>query len=237
MLIRDDEGQYSDVVYVQDHLGSARAKVKDRNNIIGEYDYLPYGELTSYSTAEYANDFLYGGKELEAGHDVLWYDSGARYQTTHGIFTSLDPLAEKCYSISPYAYCAGNPIFFVDDSGNDLVIVGKGNSSVTFKTDLVNMSVNISRLGVDWNGNYSFEGNELLEAALDIAGVFDPTGVADAANASLQLSEGKYGDAFVSALGLIPYVGDVAKQEWAKTYGSSTTLSKESHIQRTVERI
>ena len=210
-IIRDNEGLYSDIVYIQDHLGSTRTKVKDGGTVIGEYDYLPYGELASYSTVEYANDFLYGGKELEAGHNVLWYDSGARYQTTHGIFTSPDPLAEKYYSISPYAYCAGNPIFFVDYSGDDLVIVGKGNSSVTFKTDLVNMSVNISRLGVDWKGNYSFEGNELLGAALDIAGVFDPTGVADAANASLQLSEGKYGEAFVSALGLIPYVGDVAK--------------------------
>jgi hypothetical protein len=29
----------------------------------------------------------------------------------------LDPLAEKYYSISPYAYCAGNPIYYVDPDG------------------------------------------------------------------------------------------------------------------------
>ena len=161
--------------------------------------------------SERSNDYLFGGKELESAHDVSWYDSGARYQTTHGIFTSQDPLAEKYYSISPYAYCAGNPIYFIDDSGNDLVIVGKENSSVTFKTNLVNLSVNVSGIGVDWHGNYTLNGDDILGAALDIAGIFDPTGTADAANASLQFSQGKFGDAFVSALGIIPYAGDLAK--------------------------
>ena len=27
-----------------------------------------------------------------------------------GIFTGIDPLAEKYYHLSPYAYCAGNPV-------------------------------------------------------------------------------------------------------------------------------
>ena len=117
MIIRDADGRYSTVVYVRDHLGSTRARVKDGETVIGEYDYLPYGELTSYSDVEYANDFLYGGKEYEIIHDIKWYDSGARYQTTHGIFTSQDPLAEKYYSISPYAYCNNNPINSTDFLG------------------------------------------------------------------------------------------------------------------------
>lgn len=29
----------------------------------------------------------------------------------------MDPLAEKYYSISPYAYCLNNPIRFIDYNG------------------------------------------------------------------------------------------------------------------------
>ncbi len=37
----------------------------------------------------------------------------------------MDPLAEKYYSISPYAYCAGNPVNLVDPDGHfPHVIVG-----------------------------------------------------------------------------------------------------------------
>ncbi len=32
---------------------------------------------------------------------------------------SIDPMAEKYYGISPYAYCAGNPVNFVDKDGRD----------------------------------------------------------------------------------------------------------------------
>ena len=34
-----------------------------------------------------------------------------------GRFTTLDPLAEKYPNISPYAYCNGNPVNFVDPDG------------------------------------------------------------------------------------------------------------------------
>ncbi len=32
----------------------------------------------------------------------------------------MDPLAEKYYSISPYAYCTGNPVRFIDPNGQDI---------------------------------------------------------------------------------------------------------------------
>lgn len=41
-----------------------------------------------------------------------------------GRFTSVDPLAEKYYSISPYAYVANNPMKYVDLRGNSLTHVG-----------------------------------------------------------------------------------------------------------------
>ena len=46
------------------------------------------------------------------------YDSHARfYDSMIGRTTSQDPLAEKYYEMSPYLWCAGNPIKFGDKNG------------------------------------------------------------------------------------------------------------------------
>ena len=60
------------------------------------------------------------------GYDT--YDYGARgYYPAMGRFTSVDPLAEKYYSISPYAYCAGNPVKFIDPNGKEKILAITGN--------------------------------------------------------------------------------------------------------------
>lgn len=117
----------------------------------------------------------------------------------------------KLIGISPYAYCGGDPVSIIDEEGQDLVHIGLNKSSVTFKTDLVDKSFDAGKIGIDWGGELTFEGDELLSAALDIAGVVDPTGVADLANAGLQLQNGEFLGAAISAIGVIPYAGDLAK--------------------------
>ena len=98
--------------YITDHLGSTRVVLNNAGSVLERYDYYPYGEKIDVSVANTGNtDYLYTGKESQnALFGINWYNSGARFQTTDGIFTSIDPLAEKYYYLSPYAYCAGNPI-------------------------------------------------------------------------------------------------------------------------------
>ena len=62
----------------------------------------------------------YNGKEFDRTHGLDWYDYCARqYDPASGRFTSMDPLCEKYYNISPYSYCAGNPIRYVDPDGRE----------------------------------------------------------------------------------------------------------------------
>ncbi|MDP4240772.1 MAG: RHS repeat-associated core domain-containing protein [Bacteroidota bacterium] len=51
-----------------------------------------------------------------------WYDYGARfYDGVLGRFMSLDPLADKYSGLSPYVYCANNPIYLIDPTGIEMI--------------------------------------------------------------------------------------------------------------------
>ena len=51
-------------------------------------------------------------------HGFDMYDSVARWQySLIPRFSTIDPLAEKYYHLSPYAYCAGDPVNLVDPDG------------------------------------------------------------------------------------------------------------------------
>ena len=71
-------------------------------------NYYPYGGMTSISTGQGEQQFKYNGKEYDPMHGLNEYDYGARqYDPAISKFTTMDPLCEKYYHISPYAYCAG----------------------------------------------------------------------------------------------------------------------------------
>ena len=107
--------------FTVDHLGSTRLVTDASGSVREQFDYLPFGELCQNSGLAVASqaktDYLYTGKELQQFFGINWYDSFARFQTTSGVFSSPDPLCEKYYSVSPYAYCADNPVNLVDLDG------------------------------------------------------------------------------------------------------------------------
>ena len=62
--------------------------------------------------------YRFGGKERLDESGLALYDFGARhYTTTLPRWLTMDPLAEKYYGVSPYVYCAGNPVVLVDPNG------------------------------------------------------------------------------------------------------------------------
>lgn len=65
-----------------------------------------------------AQPYKYNGKELDEMHGLNLYDYSARYyESAIGRFTTVDPMAEKYYSISPYVYCNNNLLRFIDPTG------------------------------------------------------------------------------------------------------------------------
>jgi RHS repeat-associated protein len=65
------------------------------------------------------NRYTFSGKEKQTVKDLGWLDFTARMLSNNEIpiFTTQDPLAEKYYSWSPYAYCFNNPLRFIDPDG------------------------------------------------------------------------------------------------------------------------
>lgn len=60
-------------------------------------------------------------------HGLNTYDYGARqYNPVTARWDRMDPLCEKYYNISPYAYCHNNPVMLVDPNGKDDYFNEKG---------------------------------------------------------------------------------------------------------------
>ena len=104
--------------FVRDHLGSVRAVVDGSGTSLETDDYYPLGgplPTGSNTTLQPEKD---QGKDWNPTASFNVYDFGARlYDPALGRWLSQDPLAEKCYAHSPYLFCAGNPMKFVDPTG------------------------------------------------------------------------------------------------------------------------
>ena len=70
--------------------------------------------------------YKYNGKELDQSHGLNQYDYAARYyDSAYSRFTTVDPLSEKYYNISPYVYVSNNPLIYADPDGKAIgTIIG-----------------------------------------------------------------------------------------------------------------
>jgi len=67
--------------------------------------------------------YKYENKEFIEQHGYDAYDSKARmYYPAIMRTETMDPLAEKYYPISPYAWCGNNPVRIVDPTGEDVYL-------------------------------------------------------------------------------------------------------------------
>ena len=69
------------------------------------------------------SSYTFSAKERDVETGLSYF--GARYYTSDlSVWLSVDPMAAKYPSLSPYVYCADNPVKLVDPNGEDIVPYG-----------------------------------------------------------------------------------------------------------------
>ena len=106
--------------YIKDYQGNVRVVLNQANQPVEVNSYYSYGGLMAATTIEGIQPYKYSTKELDRENGLDWYDFLARQMDSMvPRFTTIDPLAEKYYSLSPYTWCAGNPLRYIDFDGRD----------------------------------------------------------------------------------------------------------------------
>ena len=234
-LTRKSTGGYVYYYMKRDHLGSTRVLCHaSGTTLVADQTtgYYPFGLAHGHGNLN-LNRYLFSGKELQdqslGGKLLGLYDFGSRfYDPTLGRWFNVDP---KLEFVSPYGYCANNPVLYIDPNGEDIVLTISKEVTVTVATRLIDLKITVP----DWTGarkiftkSIRLQGDEILLAALDIVGIVDPTGIADALSASLYAQQGDLVNAMVSGVGLIPYLGDFAKMFRMKNHFKILSMAVES---------
>jgi len=107
--------------YHPDHLGSTGMVTDNYANVTQGFLYAPFGELIYEHNPGWESSripkYAFNAKELDEENGMYYYS--ARYYAPP-TFISRDPMFEKYPSISPYTYCANNPMKFVDPTGEEV---------------------------------------------------------------------------------------------------------------------
>jgi len=99
-------------------LGNTRVVLDETNNAKAVYDYHPFGLTSRSIVSGYDVRYKFTGKELDDEGGLDWYYFGARYyDPAIGRWLSVDPLAERSPSLTPYHYVRNNPFIFFDPDG------------------------------------------------------------------------------------------------------------------------
>jgi hypothetical protein len=129
-------------------------------------------------------------------HGLNLYDYSARQmEPALGRFTTMDPMCEKYYSISPYVYVANNPMNAIDPNGDSIWFTHSSvnNKLTSFTMHVSGKVINVSDNDVNMNAAVktisnslesvfrgSFDGIKFsTEAHLSVAGSMDDVSASD----------------------------------------------------------
>ena len=118
------------MLHVTDYLGSVRAVINGNSGAVYKVsDYSSFGDESEVGAIQTATtptgitlrDGYTGKEDQSLDFSTGYTDFGARqYSTTLRRWMTPDPLSEKYYGISPYAFCNNNPVNLVDPDGKKL---------------------------------------------------------------------------------------------------------------------
>ena len=108
--------------YHPDHLGSSSWITFTDGKAVQHLHYLPWGEdYVNQRTTDFSARYTFSAKEKDSETGLSYF--GSRYYSSDlSIWLSVDPMSGKYPSLSPYVYCADNPVRVVDPDGEEIGI-------------------------------------------------------------------------------------------------------------------
>ncbi|MBU0678144.1 MAG: RHS domain-containing protein [Verrucomicrobia bacterium] len=194
--------------YLTDHLGSVHAVTDEDGQIVESYRYDAWGRVLGVydGTGKPINESAIDNHYLWQGRWYSW-DTDLYYFRARW----YESVSDRWLSRDPIGISGGlNQYVFCGDDPLNWI-------------DPLGLCAEEGTSGVD-----------CFQGGLDVVGVFDPFGVADGLNALIYLGRGQKGNAAISAVGLIPYLGDLGK---AGKYGAKAVnvTSKARSAERALE--
>ena len=106
--------------YHPDHLGSSSWITFSDGRAVQHLHYLPWGEdYVNQRTTDFSARYTFSAKERDSETGLSYF--GSRYYSSDlSVWLSVDPMSDKYPSLSPYVYCADNPVKLVDPNGEEI---------------------------------------------------------------------------------------------------------------------
>ena len=145
--------------YIKDHLGNVRETYKIPNagtkECVQRMQYYPSGLPWAETTNSSEQPYKYNSKEFVEMHGLDEYDSEARwYYPAICRTTTMDPLAEDYYRISPYGWCENNPIRYLDLTGKSTHINEDGDVVAVYDDNDLNIYQHSNDKLEEWGDVY-----------------------------------------------------------------------------------
>ena len=228
--------------YVTDYLGSVRAVIDGKTGALYKAaNYSAFGDESQVivppqgitpahplATAALPDGMTlrdsYTGKEAQNPDFSTGYtDFGARqYSPTLRRWMTPDPLSEKYYGVSPYAFCNNNPVNFVDPDGEGIYeINSRGHIKLVDDTDEVHQLYKIDDEGQRTGNMIELSNSDALESLSSI----------DSRGISTYQTNGSVDDLFK----IFKFAADNTNVEWSIHRGSGNeyvigTSHKQSEV-------
>ena len=121
------------------------------------------------SSIPFADNHTFSAKERDPETGLSYF--GSRYYSSDlSVWLSVDPMAAKYPGLSPYVYCADNPVKLVDPNGEEVWIIGENWSWATKR-----LSSTYAKLGIqrDENGKLSTTINDVSNLSKNEKKLYD----------------------------------------------------------------
>ncbi|MDR1791821.1 MAG: RHS repeat-associated core domain-containing protein [Bacteroidales bacterium] len=118
-------GKYNKHYYTGNHLSSTQLVTDGTGGAVQQVEYAPFGEVVNEYNIDWSSgqvpDFKFNGKELDEENGMYYFEHRYHAPPT---FISRDKYFDLYPFISPYVYCANNPLKYIDPTGNLIQIIG-----------------------------------------------------------------------------------------------------------------